>query len=104
MTLGSQRAVAPRLLQRPNPLRLRAAPVLTARRNRLSVQAFALQPLVPILARAVTAGVLLYASMNYVYYRGMRKDTEKAVEKYEEQGKKQKERLDRLNGKHNNEQ
>lgn len=37
-------------------------------------QALALPALVPVVARALTAGILFYASMNWVYYRGMRKD------------------------------
>ena len=43
-----------------------------------------LPALLPLVAKAATAGILFYASMNWVFYRGTRKDTEKVVEKQEE--------------------
>lgn len=67
-------------------------------RCRLQVKAFSLPNLVPILARALTAGVLFYATMNWVYYRGTRKTVDKAIEDRQEQQKRQKEKLARLNG------
>jgi hypothetical protein len=73
------------------------ANTLTAqRRGQVKVQAFAI---VPLVARAVTAGVLFYASMNWVYYRGMRKDGEKVMDKFEKNEKSRKSKLDKLSGK-----
>lgn len=43
-----------------------------------------LPALLPLVAKAATAGILFYASMNWVFYRGTRKDAEKTVEKQEE--------------------
>lgn len=55
--------------------RRRVGPTVTRHRQRVvRTQALALPALVPVVARALTAGILFYASMNWVYYRGMRKD------------------------------
>jgi len=55
--------------------RRRVGPTGTRHRQRVvRTQALALPALVPVVARALTAGILFYASMNWVYYRGMRKD------------------------------
>lgn len=43
-------------------------------RRSVAVQALVLPPLVPLAARLITSGVLFYASMNWVLYRGARKD------------------------------
>jgi len=66
------------------------------RRGQVQVQAFAL---VPLVVRVITGGVLFYASMNWVYYRGMRKDAEKYEDKFEKSEKSRRSKLDRLTGK-----
>jgi type II secretory pathway component GspD/PulD (secretin) len=68
-----------------NPLRLTKQPSASTIRRQLNtpVQA-ALPALVPIIARTVVAGVLFYSSMNYVLYRGTRRDVEKAHKAYKE--------------------
>lgn len=43
-----------------------------------------LPALLPLVAKAATAGILFYASMSWVFYRGTRKDVEKAIEKQKE--------------------
>lgn len=66
------------------------------RRGPVQVQAFAL---IPLAARLVTAGVLFYASMNWVYYRGTRKDAEKYMSEFEKSEKSRQGKLDKLTGK-----
>lgn len=51
-----------------------AAPLVSRRRSSTVTKAVILPPLVPIVARAITAGVLFYTSMNWVFYRGNRRD------------------------------
>ena len=70
-------------LARPAPSRVSLlARNSRARRGPVAVRAL-LPGFVPLVARAVTAGVLFYASMNWVWYRGTRKDVEKAISKGE---------------------
>ena len=96
---GSVRGVA----MRPrNTACLLASPKLAMtsqrvqRRGPVQVQAFAI---IPLAARLVTAGVLFYASMNWVYYRGYRKDAEKAINKFEKSEKNRQGKLEKLTGK-----
>lgn len=63
------------------------------RRGQVQVQAFAI---VPLVARVITGGVLFYASMNWVYYRGMRKDAEKYEDEIEKSEKSRRSKLDKL--------
>lgn len=57
------------------------------------MQAFAL---VPLVARVITGGVLFYASMNWVYYRGMRKDAEKYEDEFKKSERTRQSKLDKL--------
>lgn len=66
------------------------------RQRGVQTQALALPALVPIVARCVTAGVLFYASMNWVYYRGFRKDAEKELGDYQKKEETRREKLDKL--------
>jgi hypothetical protein len=63
------------------------------RRGQVQVQAFAI---VPMVARALTAGVLFYASMNWVYYRGFRKDAEKYMDEFEKSEKSRVSKIEKL--------
>ena len=62
----------------------------------MQTQALSLPALVPIVARALTAGVLFYTSMNWVYYRGTRKDAEKAMGQYEKKEESRRSKIDKL--------
>eukprot|EP00884_Botryococcus_braunii_P005487 jgi/Botrbrau1/1493/Bobra.178_3s0048.1 len=53
----------------------------------------------PILARAVTGGVLIYTVLNWVHYRRIRRETEQYIEDNEQVEMDRKKKLDRLNGK-----
>ncbi len=78
---------APPARRAPDRGRARTAPVA------------ALPALVPLAARVAASFALFFFSMNWVYARGMRKDVEKVMEKSEEDKAKQREKLDKLEGK-----
>ena len=80
---------------RPHHRHAQLAPTVR-HRGPARVNAMVLPPLVPVIARAVTAGVLFYASMNWVYFRGFRKQAEKEVEEFEKKEDARRKKINKM--------